>query len=57
MHFMSKKANLRQTQIITINDYHKKQIEDINQEKEDMLREHQEKKEGISIRISFDDYF
>jgi hypothetical protein len=44
---MSKKANLRQTQIITINDYHKKQIEDINQEKEDMLREHQEKKEGI----------
>jgi hypothetical protein len=44
---MSKKKNLRQTQIVTLTDYHQKQIEDINQDKETMLKDFQQKKEGI----------
>jgi hypothetical protein len=44
---MSKKTNLRQTQIVTLTDYHQKQIEDINQDKETMLKDFQQKKEGI----------
>jgi len=48
---MSKKANLRQTQIVTLTDYHQKQIEDINQDKENMLKECQQKKEGILSKI------
>lgn len=47
MHFMSKKTNYRQTQIVTLNDYNRKQIEDINREKETMLSEYKQKKAGI----------
>jgi hypothetical protein len=43
---MSKKTNLRQTQIITLTDYHRQQIEDINRDKEKMIKEYQQKKEG-----------
>lgn len=43
---MTKKANRRQTQIITLNDYHRKQIDDINQDKINMIEEYRQKKEG-----------
>ncbi len=43
---MSKKNNIRQTQIVTLADYHRKQIEDINQDKQNMIQEYQQKKEG-----------
>ncbi|CAF5072598.1 unnamed protein product, partial [Rotaria sp. Silwood1] len=45
MHFMSKKTNLRQTKIVTLTDYHRKEIEDINRDKEKMLKEYKQKKE------------
>lgn len=53
MHFMTKKANLRQTQIITLTDYHRKQIEDINQDKENMLKQYQQKKEGLLVFLKY----
>jgi hypothetical protein len=43
---MSKKTNLRQTQIVTLTDYHRQEIEDINRDKEKMIKEYQQKKEG-----------
>jgi hypothetical protein len=53
---MSKKNNRRQTQIVTLTDYHRKQIEDINQDKENMIKESQQKKEGsleYNLSVSF----
>lgn len=44
---MSKKTNLRQTQIVTLTDYHRQEIEEINQDKENMLKEYEKKKEGV----------
>ena len=49
MHFMSKKTNLRQTQIVTLSDYHRQEIQDTNRDKENMLKEYQQKKEGICV--------
>lgn len=46
---MTKKVNRRQTQIITLNDYHRKQIEDIHQDKQNMIEEYQQKKDGQFI--------
>jgi hypothetical protein len=43
---MSKKTNLRQTQIVTLTDYHRQEIEDINRDKEKMIKEYQQRKEG-----------
>jgi hypothetical protein len=58
MHFMSKKNNLRQTQIVTLSDYNRKQIEDINQDKQNMIKEYQQKKEGnFDLNISFQQLF
>lgn len=50
--FMSKKTNLRQTQIVTLTDYHRQEIGEINQDKENMLKEYEKKKEGILLRDS-----
>ncbi|CAF3711200.1 unnamed protein product [Adineta steineri] len=47
-HFMSKKANLRQTQMITLGDYHRQEIEDINRDIKNMTKEYKQKKKGIS---------
>ena len=47
---MSKKTNLRQTQIVTLTDYHRKQIEDIQQDKENMLKGYEQKKQGSAFR-------
>jgi hypothetical protein len=54
---MTKKANLRQTQIVTLTDYHRKQIEDINHDKEHMLKEYQQKKQGISSEFCTSNLF
>jgi hypothetical protein len=43
---MTKKTHLRQTQIITLGDYNQQQIHDINRDKENMIKEYQQKKEG-----------
>ncbi|CAF0858982.1 unnamed protein product [Rotaria sordida] len=51
MHFMSKKTNLRQTKIVTLTDYHRKEIEDINRDKENMLKEYKQKKEELRLQI------
>ena len=48
MQYMSKKTNLRQTQIVTLTDYHRQEIEEINHDKENMLKEYEKKKEGLS---------
>ena len=47
---MSKKTNLRQNQIVTLTDYHRQEIGDINQDKENMLKEYEKKKEGELLR-------
>jgi hypothetical protein len=44
---MSKKTNIRQTQIVTLTDYHREEIEEINHDKENMLKEYEKKKEGL----------
>jgi hypothetical protein len=44
---MSKKTNIRQTQIVTLTDYHREEIEEINHDKENMLKEYEKKKEGF----------
>jgi hypothetical protein len=54
---MSKKTNIRQTQVITLTDYHRQEIEEINRDKESMLKEYEKRKEGyfffnISIKIN-----
>ncbi|CAF3381857.1 unnamed protein product [Rotaria sp. Silwood1] len=51
MHFMSKKTNLRQTKIVTLTDYHRKEIEDINRDKEKMLKEYKQKKEELRLQL------
>ena len=49
---MSKKTNIRQAQIITLTDYHRQEIEEINQDKENMLKEYEKKKEGFFFIIN-----
>lgn len=46
MHFMTRKTNIRQTKVVTLTDYHRKEIEDMNQDKENLVKEYKEKKEG-----------
>jgi hypothetical protein len=44
--YMSKKTNIRQTQIVTLTDYHRQEIDEINRDKENMLKEYEQKKAG-----------
>ena len=44
---MAKKTNTRQTQVITLTDYHHEQIRNINRDKENMLKDYEKKKEGF----------
>ncbi|CAF2393998.1 unnamed protein product [Rotaria sp. Silwood2] len=48
---MSKKANLRQTKIVTLTDYHRKEIEDISRDKEYMIKEYKQKKEELRLQL------
>ncbi|XP_002738993.1 coiled-coil domain-containing protein 166-like [Saccoglossus kowalevskii] len=47
MSYMSKKTHKRQTTIITLTDQNQKEIEDINKQKEEMLKEYEEKKQAL----------
>jgi len=38
---------MRQTQVITLTDYHREEIKEINRDKENMLKEYEKKKEGF----------
>jgi len=51
--YMLKKTNLRQAQIVTLTDYHRQEIEEINHDKENMLKEYEKKKEGSINRIFY----
>ncbi len=50
---MSKKTNIRQTQIVSLTDYHRDEIEEINRDKENMLKEYEKKKEGLEYLNCF----
>lgn len=53
MQYMSKKTNIRQNQVVTLTDYHREEIEEINRDKENMLKEYEKKKEGsFGLRAS-----
>ncbi|CAF3037544.1 unnamed protein product [Rotaria socialis] len=49
--YMSKKTNIRQAQIVTLTDYHRQEIEEINQDKENMLKEYEKKKEELRSQL------
>ena len=44
---MSKKANLRQEQIVTLTDYHREEIHQIHRDQKSMLQQYDEKKQGL----------
>lgn len=45
---MSKKANMRQNSIITLSDHNKQEIENLKKQREDLIKEFEAKKLGIS---------
>lgn len=47
MSYMEKKTSKRQSTIISMSDQNQKEIEDIKEEKEEMLLDYEEKKEGL----------
>ena len=47
MNFMSKKANMRQNSIITLSDHNKQEIENIKQQKEEIMKEFEERKQAL----------
>ncbi|CAF4622585.1 unnamed protein product, partial [Rotaria sp. Silwood1] len=49
--YMSKKTNIRQAQIVTLTDYHRQEIEEINRDKENMLKEYEKKKEELRSQL------
>ena len=57
MSYMSKKAHKRQTTIVTLSDQNQQEIRMINEQKEQMLEEYEEKKRGdydlVSISSDF----
>ena len=48
MSYMSKKAHKRQTTIVTLSDQNQQEIRMINEQKEQMLQEYEDKKKGNS---------
>jgi hypothetical protein len=51
-HYMSKKANIRQEQIVTLTDYHREEIDQIHRDQENMLQQYNEKKQGVDSQDS-----
>ena len=49
MNYMQKKTSRRQTTIITLSDQNQKEIYDMMQDKQDMLDEYEDKKNGQLI--------
>ena len=50
MSYMSKKAHKRQSTIVTLSDQNQQEIRMIHEQKEQMLKEYDEKKQGKKIR-------
>ena len=46
MSYMAKKTQKRQTTIISLSDSNQQELENIKQQREQMLKEYQEKKQG-----------
>ena len=47
MSYMAKKTQKRQTTIISLSDSNQQELENIRQQREQMLKEYQDKKQGI----------
>ncbi|KAK3705175.1 hypothetical protein QZH41_013963 [Actinostola sp. cb2023] len=47
MSYMSKKTQKRQTTIISLSDRNQQEIQDINEQKETLLKDYEQKKEGL----------
>ena len=47
--FILKKKNLRETQMVTLSDYHKEEIQNINQCKDDMTEKYLQRKKGKAL--------
>jgi len=50
MSYMAKKTQKRQTTIISLSDSNQQELENIRQQREQMLKEYQDKKQGIVSR-------
>lgn len=46
MSYMNKKANMRQNSIITLSDQNRKEIENIEQQKDGLIKNFEEKKQS-----------
>lgn len=51
MSYMAKKTQKRQTTIISLSDSNQQELENIRQQREQMLKEYQDKKQGIVYPI------
>ena len=47
--FILKQKNLRETQMVTLSDYHKEEIQNINQCKDDMTEKYLQRKKGKAL--------
>jgi len=52
MSYMEKKTNKRQMAVVSLSDYNRKQIEDLQQEQRDMTAQFEKQKEGVYMRIN-----
>ena len=51
MNFMSKKANMRQNSIITLSDHNKQEIESLKEQKENLMKEFETKKQSLQNNL------
>lgn len=51
MSYMAKKTQKRQTTIISLSDSNQQELENIKQQREQMLNEYQEKKQGTTFYL------
>ncbi|UJR35103.1 hypothetical protein I4U23_027875 [Adineta vaga] len=49
--FILRKKNIRETQMITLSDYHREEIENINQSKDTMIEKSQQRKEELRLQF------
>ena len=51
MSYMEKKTNKRQTTVISLSDQNRKEIQDLQDEKQKMLDQYEEKKAGEKVEL------
>ena len=51
MNFMSKKANMRQNSIITLSDHNKQEIESLKEQKGNLMKEFETKKQSLQNNL------